>query len=396
MKKHFTKFLVGFFLALLVCGCFHQEKSFEELTTVEEKVEFQIRHLTIEEKIGQMLISSYRSSEMDDTLKNALLKNQPGGFILFKENFSNYEDTLKLIEEIKSTSKIPMFISIDQEGGIVQRLKGLDGDVVTLIPPMSIVGEKKSPELAYQLGKTMAEELQVFGINVDFAPVLDVLDTADNQVIGNRSFGTDAEMVSLLGNALAKGLKDSGVIPVVKHFPGHGSAVIDSHLDLPVLTKTKEELLTKDLIPFQKAMDEGIDIIMVGHLAIPSITGNQEPASLSKALVTDFLKEELSYDGLVVTDALNMGAITNHYKEKEIYEMAINAGVDLLLMPKNSTKAIEYIKESIEEGVISTESIDRSVLKILTLKYEKLKNNTLPRDMLGNIEHQNLIDAYFK
>ena len=121
MKKHFTKFLVGFFLALLVCGCFHQEKSFEELTTVEEKVEFQIRHLTIEEKIGQMLISSYRSSEMDDTLKNALLKNQPGGFILFKENFSNYEDTLKLIEEIKSTSKIRMFISIAQEGGIVQR-----------------------------------------------------------------------------------------------------------------------------------------------------------------------------------------------------------------------------------------------------------------------------------
>ena len=196
-----------------------------------------------------------------------------------------------------------------------------------------------------------------------------------------------------MGIKLGKGLEDKGVIPVYKHFPGHGSTTTDSHYDLPVINKTKDELMEKELIPFKKAIGEGADIIMIGHLAIPKITNDKTPASLSKVLITDLLKTELNYQGLVVTDALNMGALTNNYKESEIYEMAINAGVDLLLMPKSSTSAMSSIKASIASGKITEDQINNSVRKILTLKYSKLtEDNYLDKSYLASSEHKKIIE----
>ncbi|MDE5539710.1 MAG: beta-N-acetylhexosaminidase [Bacilli bacterium] len=329
-----------------------------------------IKNMTLEEKIGQMLIIEYRKSKMDSTLENMLKTVKPGGFILFKENFVNYSQAKNLINSIKSKSSIPMFLSIDQEGGRVQRIKNLSGASITTIPPMSEIGATNNTDKAYQIGATIAKDLKLFNINMDFAPVIDVNYNPLNSVIGNRSFGSDPHLVSKMGQALSKGLNDNGIISVFKHFPGHGSTEADSHYILPVLTKTKEKLLNSDLIPFVDAIKNNAEVIMIGHLAVPNITGDSTPASLSKKLITNFLKEELGYSNLVITDALNMKAITNNYSQKQIYELAINAGVDILLIPSNPQNAINSIKSSIKNGTISEQQINSSVKKILTLKYK--------------------------
>jgi len=353
-------------------------------------IDEQISNLTLEEKIGQMLIISYENVRYaNDDLINILNETKPGGFILFKSNFSSYEDTLKLINDIKETSEIPMFISVDQEGGTVQRLVTLENANVTKIPSMSEVGKLNDKELTHDIGRVIAEELSVFGINMDFAPVIDV--KVNGGYITSRSFSDDADVVANLGVSLANGLSENGVIPVYKHFPGHGSTLKDSHVDLPTITKSEEELMNSDLIPYKLAIENGADIIMIGHLSVPNITKGNVPASLSKEVITDLLKKKLGFEGLVITDALNMKAITKNYTEKEIYEMSINAGADLLLMPP-SNNAISLIKSSIENGTISEEEIDNSVRKILTLKYEKLKNNkVLDKSYLGSEEHNNVV-----
>lgn len=394
--KYFILGLVLFTIFIKVILYFQKKTSPLETShkdnELDEYVSNQLENLTLEEKIGQMLIYSYRSGTMDSTLKEELEIYKPGGFILFAENFTNYTDTLNLIDSIKSTAQIPLFISIDQEGGKVQRLKQQEDIPAITIPSMLELGNTKNRLLAYDVGKVIAEELQVFGINMDFAPVLDVVESEDNKAIGTRSFGNNVSLVSNMGISLAQGLQDNGVIAVYKHFPGHGSTIVDSHYDLPLLTKTKEELLTSDLIPFQNAIDSGAEVIMVGHLAVPNITGDDTPASLSKIIITDLLKNEMDYKGLVITDALNMGALTKYYSEKEIYELAINAGVDLLLMPNSLSSAVSLIKECIAEGSITEEQINQSVKKILTLKYKKLSTHKLEKELLGNISHQKIMN----
>lgn len=377
MKKIFVLILI-----ILLTGC--------NTNVIEEKDEIKelMDSLTLEEKIGQMLMVSYRSSVADDNLINILETVKPGGFILFSENFESYEQASKFIKDINATSDIPMFLSIDQEGGRVQRLKTLSDASVTIIPPMLDLGNTNDTNLAYSVGRVMGEELRVFGINMNFAPVLDIYSNFNNKVIGNRSFGINSKVVSDMGISFAKGLENTGVIAGYKHFPGHGDTLEDSHYDLPVITKTKEELMQFELVPFIKAIEEGANVIMVGHLAVPNITSDDTPASLSKKVITDFLKDELGFEGLVITDALNMGALTNTYSKKEIYIKAINAGVDILLMASPSKDAVKIIKEAVINGEIKEEQINNSVEKILRLKNEKVKDNvTYTKDYLGSDEH---------
>lgn len=349
----------------------NKDKIIEEPDRILEK----LNTMSLDEKIGQLFIIQDRKSIMDEEMKDVLHTIKPGGFIFFSENFQSLEQTEKLIGDIKGTSDIPMFLAIDQEGGRVQRLKTFKGASITRIPSMAKIGASGDENIAYDTGSTIGHELSLFGINMDFAPVLDVNTKSYNTVIGDRSFGYDPLLVSKMGIALAKGLKDNGVIPVYKHFPGHGSTKTDSHLQLPILTKTKEELMDFDIIPFKDAIKDGAKVIMIGHLAVPNITSDNVPASLSKEIINDFLKDELGFEGLVVTDALNMKAITDNYTQKDIYKMAINAGVDLLLMPKDSLEAFNMVKELVSEGTISEEQIDKSVKKILTLKSEYLGYN---------------------
>lgn len=359
--------------------------------TIKQRVDNKLKEMTLDEKIGQLLIISFNGTSMSANLKNDLIKYKPGGVILFANNFSNYNTSINLVKDIQSTGEVPLFISVDQEGGKVQRLTSITGKSVTIIPPMYSVGLVNDISLSYNIGVVIAEELRVFGINMDFAPVIDILTTDDSTIIGTRSFGTNPTLVSNMGLAVANGLESKGVVPVYKHFPGHGSTTTDSHYDLPVLTKTKEQLYQFDLIPFKNAIKNNAKVIMIGHLSIPNITGDKTPASLSKILITNILKNEIGYKGLVITDALNMGAISKNYTEKQIYEMAINAGVDILLMPKSAESAVNYIKQSIKEGIVKESQINESVRKILTLKYSNLKTDNLSTSYLGNQEHQIIV-----
>ena len=395
MKRNRIIICLLLLLFLVGCSSSKEKKNMDNLTGIDKKVEEQLNKMTLDEKIGQMMIVFYHSTSMDNTLKASLEEVKPGGFILFADNITNYENTLKFIKDVKSTAKIPMFMSIDEEGGNVQRLYYLKEDNITYIPYMQEVGSKNDLELTKNVGKVLAEELRVFGINMDFAPVIDVYSNPNNTVIGKRAFGSDKELVAKHGMALANGLEENGVIPVYKHFPGHGNTAVDSHFALPVVDKTKEELLDLDLYPFKEVIKNGAKIIMIGHLAVPSITGDNTPASLSKKLITNFLKEELGYNGLVVTDALNMGALTNYYSSDEICAKAVEAGVDILLMPTASRKCLASVKSAITKGDIDEERIDESVRKILKLKYEYLEKGYeeyLPKEYLNSKEHQEIID----
>lgn len=360
-----------------------------------EKIDINIDDLTLEEKIAQMLIVSIPGTSLSPEKEAELKTYKPGGIILFSDNISTFDNTLSLVKSLENTASIPLFLGMDQEGGKVQRLLSLSDVKATYIPPMSELGKTNNPSLAYDVGKVMAEELRTLHINMDFAPVLDVAQDINTSFIGNRSFGTDITQVSHMANALAQGLMDNDVIPVFKHFPGHGSTITDSHYELPVIEKSEEELLKSDLVPFQNAIDAGAEVIMIGHLALPKITNDNTPASLSKEIVTDLLKNTLGYQGLVITDALNMKALTNYYTHQEIYEMAINAGVDLILMPQDMIEAISLIKDSLNKGTITIEQINESVTKILKLKYQYISYDYPSKDILNSAEHQEVINDIY-
>ena len=384
MRKTICMLLI-FVLVLSFCSC--GKKDFSKMS-IEEKVEYRISEMTIEEKIAQMMIVYYTGDSVDDTLLSVIRSVKPGGFILTADNITTYEKTKSFVQSLQENSEIPMIISIDQEGGLVQRLSCLTDVTPTNIPNMLSVGNFNDTQFAYNIGKVMAEELRTIGVNLTFAPVVDVLPQNGESFIGTRSFGSNVEIVSSMSTAIAKGLEENGIIATYKHFPGHGDTTTDSHTSLPVVCKTKDELLSNELIPFQNAIKNNAKIIMIGHIALPEIIGDSTPASLSKEIVTDLLKTKMGFNGLVVTDALNMGALTNEYSYEEIYVKSIEAGVDLLLMPNGSKKAIEIIKQNISE-----ERIDQSVRKILNFKYTYLEQELiLDKSYLGSDEHKKIAE----
>ena len=390
MKK-IKLFLCLVLAIVLLVGCGTTTKTNKKKETkklsIDEQVKNKMSKMTIDQKIAQMLILYSSSDTVDDDFKNTLKTYNPGGFILMEENITTFDKTKKFVDDMQENSDIPMIISIDEEGGNVQRLLKLKDVTPTNIPYMYYLGQTNDTSLAYQVGKLTAEELRTIGVNVDYAPVLDIYSNENNKVIGKRSFGTTPEQVSDMALSYAKGLEENGVIATYKHFPGHGDTSVDSHYNLPVITKSYDELKNFELIPFKKAIESDAKIIMIGHLNFTNITSDGIPSSLSEKIITDILYKDMGYKGLVITDALNMGALTKNYTDEEIYTKTINAGTDLLLMPNGSKKAIEYIKKNISE-----ERINKSVEKILKFKYTYLKDyKTLDKSYLNNKEHQDII-----
>ena len=385
MKK-----IIVFVLILLLAGCTNIKESVKEVkkdTIKKDKIDIMLENMSIEEKIAQMLIIEYDSDYVDDNLKSFLNMTPPGGFILMKENITTFDKTRQFVSDLKENSRIPLIISIDEEGGNVQRLKYLMDLKVSDIPFMYNVGLTNNYDLAYNIGKIIAEEVRTIGVNVDFAPVIDIYSNPNNTVIGKRSFGSDAEIVSNMAVRFTKGLEDNGVIGVYKHFPGHGDTDIDSHEALPIINKSLDDLKSFELIPFKSAVKAGAKMIMVGHIAIPQITHDNTPASLSKEVI-DILKNDLNYNGLIVTDALNMGAISDNYSNEEAYIKAIEAGNDLLLIPSDEINTINIIKEK-----VSLDRINESAYKILKFKYDYLdKDNFLDKSYLGSEEHTKIIN----
>ena len=384
MKK-----IIVFVLILLISGCTNIKESVKEVkkeTIKKDKIDIMLENMSIEEKIAQMLIIEYDSDYVDDNLKSFLNSTPPGGFILMKENITTFDKTRQFVSDLKENSRVPLIISIDEEGGSVQRLKYLMDASVSDIPFMYNVGLTNNYDLAYNIGKLIAEEVRTIGVNVDFAPVIDIYSNPNNTVIGKRSFGSDAEIVSNMAVHFTKGLEDNGVIGVYKHVPGHGDTDIDSHESLPIINKSLDDLKAFELVPFKSAVKAGAKMIMVGHIAIPEVTHDNTPASLSKEVI-DILKDDLNYNGLIVTDALNMGAISDNYSNEEAYIKAIEAGNDLLLIPSDGINTINIIKDK-----VSLDRINESAYKILKFKYDYLdKDNFLDKSYLGSEEHAKII-----
>ena len=275
-------------------------------------------------------------------------------------------------------------INLNQQNETIDTIK----EEIKKLPSNEVVGNINDEKLAYDIGKTIGYSLKSFGFNMDFAPVLDINSNPKNTVIGDRAFSSDKNTVTNLGVSEINGFKSSNIISVAKHFPGHGDTDIDSHYGLPIINKTLEKLKDVEFIPFKKAIEEKVPAIMVSHILLPKID-DINPASMSKTIITDILRKDLKFDGLIVTDDMTMGAITNNVDINEACIKSINAGVDLLLIChgyETEIDVINNIKEAADRGIISIDRINESVYRILSLKYNyKISNEKIEIVDVDNI-----------
>ena len=288
---------------------------------------------TLSEDAGQCLVVGFQGTEsVPDALSTALRTSTVGGAILFSRNITGDWGQLAALnaalDNCRPADGTPVFIAVDQEGGRVRRVKG---EGVTAIPAMLRVGETGDRELAAKVGELIATELAALGFNLNFAPVLDIWTNPDNQVIGDRAFGREPNVVADMAGALTVGHYVAGVCPCGKHFPGHGDTTADSHYELPVLPHGPEALARRELIPFQRAIAGGIPIIMTAHILLPAIDA-VHPITLSRTGLTGLLREQLGFQGVIVSDDLEMKAVADRYEIEEIVELGLAAGVDVFLI----------------------------------------------------------------
>ncbi|SES29994.1 beta-N-acetylhexosaminidase [Psychrobacillus sp. OK032] len=331
-----------------------------------------ISKMTLKEKIGQMIFTGVKGTIYSDETKRLVSSDKVGGLIFYKKNLKDVNETTTLLNAIKKESeneKFPLFLGVDQEGGRISRLPGL-----SKLPTNKEIGKLNDPSYSYKIGIHLGEEMNAFGFNLDFAPVLDVNSNPKNPVIGDRSFGNDVEIVSDLGIQTMKGIQSQNVISVVKHFPGHGDTAVDSHLELPIMEKSLEDLQKLELIPFKRAIGEGADVVMVAHILLPKIDP-EFPSSMSHEIITTILRDQFQFDGVVMTDDMTMNAIMDNYEIGQAAVDAVKAGNDIVLIAHeyaNVIKAMNAIEKSVNDGEISVERINESVYRILALK-EKYK-----------------------
>lgn len=336
-----------------------------------------LRNMTLKEKICQMLFISpealtgySRVTQSGDATKESIEEWPVGGIIYFSSNLISTEQTTEMIQNIQTYSKNAtgrgLFIGVDEEGGTVARVADSLG--TTQFDDMSVYGEKGDTQEVYNIGATQAKELTALGFNVNFSPVADVLTNDENTVVADRSFGSDPDLVSSMVSQVVKGLTDGGMLCAPKHFPGHGSTGGDTHDGFVSSDRTLEELEACDFKPFEAAIEAGAPMIMVGHMTMTAIDPDH-PASLSETIVTGLLREKLGYDGIIITDALNMGAISEEYTNAEAAVQAVSAGCDMLLCVSNVSSVVDALTEAVEDGTISEDRIDESVTRILMAKY---------------------------
>ncbi|MFD0586592.1 beta-N-acetylhexosaminidase [Paenibacillus sp. GCM10027627] len=338
-------------------------------THTDDPIKTKINEMTLDEKIGQLFIVGLDGTTMDAEAAGMIKQYKVGGFILFKPNIENADQTLSLLNELKSqndANPVPLWLSVDQEGGRVARLS----PEFAKLPTAAAVGEMGSASYTYGIGQALGAQLSALGFNMNYAPVLDINSNPNNPVIGDRSFGTTPQAVKLHGMEMMKGINSQGVAAVAKHFPGHGDTSVDSHYDLPVVNKTLAQLKPFELIPFEEAISQGADAIMVAHLLMLELD-KDFPSSISKKVIGGLLREELGYDGVVITDDLTMGGILDGYWIGEAVVAAVQAGSDLMLIGHDDNlqlEALNALRHAVESGKISEDRLDQSLHRILTLK----------------------------
>ncbi len=334
--------------------------------------------MTLEEKVAQMFfitpeaLTGYgQVTVAGDATNEAYQKYPVGGLIYNSQNLVDIDQTKTMMAKMQqyadSRISLPVFLGVDEEGGSVTRIASNEAYGITNIDNMSDIGATGDTQNAYQAGVTIGTYLSDLGFNLDFAPVADVLTVSDS-VIGNRSFGTDSELVASMALSELQGLESMGIQGVMKHFPGHGGVSGDSHSGVVSTDKSLEELFASELVPFQRAIDGGAEFLMVGHIAAPNVTGDDTPASLSKVMITDVLRTQMGYQGVVITDAMNMTAITANHAADEAAVLAVNAGADMILMPEDFGKAYNGVIDAVNNGTIDEYRINEAVVRIVKAK----------------------------
>lgn len=375
--KRLLSFVISLSLifSLTACGVDEEREKAPILGGAEEI----LSAMTVEQKIGQLFCVSFSGAELNDTVEDFLEEYSVGNVILFSKNIKDAEQTAKLCRELQSeitdNTGAPAFIGIDQEGGEVVRVR--DGAVA--YPSAAEVASAGGAEYARKVGEYTGMELKALGINFDFAPVADVNSNPDNPVIGKRAFGNDPETAGGCAAAFIEGMNASMEVSAAKHYPGHGDTDVDSHYGLPMVDKSVDELWQTELLPFKRAIESGVPAIMTAHIIYPKLD-RENPASMSKILLTDMLRGELGFDGVIVTDGLRMGAVADNFGTAEACVAAINAGADLLLTGSGGEsedlslrpqiECIERVREAARRGEISEETLNGAVLRILKCKLD--------------------------
>ena len=348
----------------------------EEVIPEEEVI---LQNMTLEQKIGQLFIVRPESvnggtgigTYMTDEMKASLKEKMPGGVIMFSENIQDPDQITSFNENLKAASleyfDLPMFISTDEEGGLVARIGNNQNFDVTRYNNMLEIGETGDPSKAEEVGHTIGEYLSRYGFDLDFAPVSDCFTNPNNQVIGSRAFGSDPDQVSDMVGACIDGFHDEGIMTVIKHYPGHGDTDSDTHTGTVMTNRSWEELKERELIPFIGNLDK-TDMIMASHIVSKGVTDDDMPAVMSEVMINEKLRDELGYDGVVITDSMEMGAISNVYTSDEAAVRAIEAGCDIILCPMDFDTAYNGIMDAVRSGRLPEGRIDESVLRIIKLK----------------------------
>lgn len=357
-----------------------QENENQSEENTQHRVEELLSSLSLEEKVAQLFVALpeqlignvSRVTAAGEATREAINNRPVGGIVYLESNLVSPEQTKTMLQNVQQYSmdrlNLPMFLCVDEEGGQVTRLAGKAGFDLPVYDNMSVIGSQGDTEQAYQMGESIGQYLYDLGFNTDFAPVADVLTNPNNQVVSYRSFGSDPETVKGMTDAVSRGLASKKILATYKHFPGHGNTAADTHAGYAYSNKTKEELYQCELIPFIQGIEDEVPFIMMGHISLPNIVGDDTPASLSKTIVTDLLIDELGYKGIIITDALNMGAVSQQYSSAQAAVKALNAGVDMLLMPADFNAAYQGVLAAVQSGEISEERINKSVEKILKAK----------------------------
>lgn len=340
--------------------------------------------MSLEEKLGQMIIinitytyekgNQVYFTKVDESVKEFFKTRKPGGIILFKNNMIDIEQTKAMTSAIQAEKdKVPFFITVDEEGGRVSRIP-----IELNIPTATEIGNTGDSKKAFEVAETTGKSLKELGFNVNHAPDIDVNTNPNNSVIGDRAFSSDPKIVGQFGVEYINGLRNAKILSTVKHFPGHGDTIGDSHEGFAEVSHDMEIIKSVELLPFREAIENNVDFVMVGHISVPALDSSGNPASLSKPIVTDLLKNEMGFKGIVITDALDMGAISQNYDKYESVKLAINSGIDIALMPNITIipgkdvseydELIKYLKDEVEKGSIKEERINDAVMRILTTK----------------------------
>ena len=379
--------------AILACGtllftsCSDDDSSSGSSNEVEE----QLRQMTLREKVGQMFYvrpetlapsiewNSYDDLQIDplqevtDEMKRVNEQYPVGGVILYAWNIDDEKQLAQIISDIRKLKGQPV-LCIDEEGGRVARIAQNPNFDVEVIGPMGDIGKTGDPKNAYHAGNVIGTYLRKYGFDIDFAPVADVNTNPDNIIIGNRAFSDDPQVAAPMVTNYLQGLKDAGIVGCVKHFPGHGDTQNDSHTGYVQSLKTWEEMKDCEMVTFKAGIQWGCQLIMTAHIAVPNVTNSDIPSTLSSVVLQDKLRGELGYQNIIITDGMEMGAITQHYSSGEAAVRSIQAGVDIVLGPKDFIEAFDAVMKAVETGTITEDRINQSVRRILKMK-KGLKSN---------------------